>query len=238
MSSEQVETSEATDSKSGESEPVNGETHLQPAFREISLLDLPRSQRPWKRLPDESAVAYFAFTKYLEMGPGTRSHELVAEIFPRSKTQIHNYSTQYDWVERAKWYDDYMAELAQRELETAVSDRMKENAALWAERAERIRENAYQVSLDLLATASQMLEVPLFEDIDISAEGDEHKTIIRKPTNWRMRDAKSFIEAAVRLQYLAAEMGGNGNNGRGNFDPKKATDEQLQAIVEGRNPTT
>src|ERR1700755_1284517 len=219
MSDEQADEVESEAETLDTSEPNNNNLALQPAFQEISLLDLKPSERPWKRQPNESAVAYFAFTKYLEMGVN-RSHDALAEIFPRSKTQIHNYSTNHDWVERARWYDDYMAELAQSKLEDAVARRMEDKADLWAERAERIRENAYQMSLELMSRAAEMLEAPLFEEIDISEQGDQQKTIIRKPTGWRIRDAALMTKTAAQLQWLAANMGTNGGNFE--FDPKTA----------------
>lgn len=69
-----------------------------------------------QRLPDESVKAYEAFAIYRDMGVG-RSLEAVAQKLNKSVTLMGRWSGQYDWVNRAGAYDDYIEAQARKKLE-------------------------------------------------------------------------------------------------------------------------
>ncbi len=77
---------------------------------------------PWKRLPDESSKAYGAFCCYVMIGTRgrTRSLKKVAKELHRGvgASWLKEWSARYDWVERARAYDD-----EQRRVEMAYRDR-------------------------------------------------------------------------------------------------------------------
>lgn len=63
---------------------------------------------PWKRQPDESSKAYYAFCRYVEMGPEDRSIRKLAKQLHRGEgaSWLKDLSRRYGWVERAAAWDD------------------------------------------------------------------------------------------------------------------------------------
>lgn len=70
---------------------------------------------PWDRLPNERSKAYHLFCRFRDLGP-TRSLGKLAHIQDSdskrvaSLANLKSYSRKYEWVERARSYDDYRAE--------------------------------------------------------------------------------------------------------------------------------
>lgn len=67
---------------------------------------------------DETHKSWMAFQKYRDMSPHDRSlAKLATSLGYSSKTTLEQWSTKYDWVDRAQAYDNYMSEksLALRE---------------------------------------------------------------------------------------------------------------------------
>jgi hypothetical protein len=70
---------------------------------------------PWDRLPNERSKAYHLFCMYRDLGP-TRTLERLARVEDSNSKRVATranlkvYSRKYDWVARARSYDDYLAE--------------------------------------------------------------------------------------------------------------------------------
>jgi hypothetical protein len=70
---------------------------------------------PWDRLPNERSKAYYLFCMYRDLGP-TRTLERLARVEDSdlnrvaTRANLKVYSRKYQWVSRARAYDDYLAE--------------------------------------------------------------------------------------------------------------------------------
>jgi len=68
-----------------------------------------RKPKVWDRQPKESWQAHEAFLLYLNMGD-TRSQAKVAVKLGKSTTLMNRWSSEWDWVERVRAYDNFMFE--------------------------------------------------------------------------------------------------------------------------------
>lgn len=82
-----------------------------------------RSEYEWERKKGESSESYAAFKLYYQMGD-KRSCAKVAKNLGRSNTLISGWCSKWDWVERARAYDN---ELARQEFAEACNAVKKMN---------------------------------------------------------------------------------------------------------------
>lgn len=74
------------------------------------------------QLPDESAPAYQAACEYFSMG-AQRAQEDVAKKLSKSRQLMGRWSTQHNWVERAREYDaDVQEDIAQEHTKRYLAD--------------------------------------------------------------------------------------------------------------------
>lgn len=62
-------------------------------------------EQPWERQKDESSKAFEGFTVYRDMG-AERSLAKAGRSLGKSKTLLEKWSSQWNWVERARAYDN------------------------------------------------------------------------------------------------------------------------------------
>lgn len=72
-----------------------------------------RSENSWERLPGESAKAFEAFDLYCKLGE-ERSIRKVAQKLLKSQPLMSRWSSQWNWVSRARDYDN---ELKRKEVQ-------------------------------------------------------------------------------------------------------------------------
>lgn len=77
------------------------------------------TDKPWERQKGESAQAYEAFVTYRDMGP-ERSVTRVSQSLNKSRGLIGRWSSQWNWTERVRAYDN---ELEKEARAKAVKDR-------------------------------------------------------------------------------------------------------------------
>lgn len=75
----------------------------------------------WERQKGESPQAYEAFTSYRNMGPA-RSLRAVNQELSKSYTIIARWSSSWNWVERARAWDNNLEKAAKREAEKKVKE--------------------------------------------------------------------------------------------------------------------
>ena len=107
----------------------------------------------WDQLPGESSKAYEAARTYFELG-ANRSQEAVCKELAKSRALISRWASKYDWVERARIYDNQINKVRQRSRERAEAMAERE----WARRRAAQREEEYQAARKLLAKVEQMLK--------------------------------------------------------------------------------
>lgn len=74
------------------------------------------ARQAWDRLDDESTKAYEAFAVYRDLGVNRRLDDVAAKL-NKSTTIMGRWSSQYDWVNRAAAYDDYIEAKARIKLD-------------------------------------------------------------------------------------------------------------------------
>lgn len=77
------------------------------------------TDKPWERQKDESEKAYEAFSEYRDMGE-KRTYQKVAEKLQKSCALIRRWSSQWEWRERVRAYDN---ELEKEVRKKAIADR-------------------------------------------------------------------------------------------------------------------
>lgn len=82
-----------------------------------------RAEYEWERKKGESSEAYTAFKLYYQMG-AKRSCSKVAQSLLKSRVLITGWCSKWDWVERARAYDN---ELARQEFAEACNAIKKMN---------------------------------------------------------------------------------------------------------------
>lgn len=135
--------------------------------------------KPWDRLPEETAEAYAAFQAYLKLGAG-RSIATVARhqggiraasdgIRPSGK--FTRWGNRNRWADRAKAWDEHLADLNARAAERAARESAERNARDVAEKRQQFalaNWSAFSVAafrLDLLIRKQTTPEPPTHADL-------------------------------------------------------------------------
>lgn len=93
-------------------------------------------QELWERQPGESSVAYEAFLLYRNMGHETEGEKKkrrlasVAEKLGKSLKLIERWSRTWDWVERARAYDNELQRISMEETREAVRKMLKDHMTM------------------------------------------------------------------------------------------------------------
>jgi hypothetical protein len=157
-------------------------------------------------IADESGPAYVALSAYAALGPGRSLEKLIAawtrtggESAPptRRLNTLKTWSTRYAWQERVTQYDAELAAL-----------RLAEEQRRWTERAERFREESYQLATMGLERVRELLSQP-----------HEGATL---------RDAAALMRVVIEVGRLA--LGEPTSHSR--IDLKLPTPEELQAMTD------
>lgn len=75
----------------------------------------------WHRLPGEGEKAYEAFETYLHLGKD-RSIDNVSTALVKSRSLLSKWSAKYDWVDRARAYDNAIISVTDQELEHNIKN--------------------------------------------------------------------------------------------------------------------
>lgn len=177
----------------------------------------------WHRQQGESAPAYEARWKYIQMGVG-RSLSAVARELSKSGTLLKRWSSLWRWVESAEAYDRHMMALEQKSIEDEAKRLADEKAAEWSRRFEALREREWKMSDAILNRLDTMLKFPI-EEREVRTDGDRQVTII-KPIKWGAADMAKLLLAASKTGRLAA--GGEMDR---DVDFDNLTDEQLDRLA-------
>jgi hypothetical protein len=152
----------------------------------------------WLRQTNESAKAYEAARTYFEMG-ANRTVEAVAAKYQKSIALLNRWSQRYDWVARAKAYDEHQNELQEKAREEAA----RKEAAKWAKRREELRNEEWKLAERIHTKLAQMLEFPVYQ-VEYTNEHGVQMTI--KPMNWSVRDVTRMAETVAKLYRTSAGM--------------------------------
>src|SRR5688572_14622428 len=118
---------------------------------------IPTTNRPGaqamttERQPNESAKAYAAFRAYCEMG-SERTAEKVAAKYKRSVSLIRRWAAVHKWTARVKLHDQRIQSKLTEEEDRAL----RKQAGQWAKRQIELREQQYELGLQLLEKFRQV----------------------------------------------------------------------------------
>jgi hypothetical protein len=150
------------------------------------------SDEPWTRLEDETDKAYRAFCIYRDAGPDKRTHEYVREELGKASGYtrwLEEWSSKYDWVDRASAYDDHLEEQRRQEYEEEMTSGLAHAGA-------RVRKLK-----DLHDRLEDELEENLWtEDVKIGPQGAQVR--IKQYNTALVRD---YLRS---LKHIAKEVGG------------------------------
>ena len=114
---------------------------------------LPGHPPVFPRLAGETPRAYSAFTAFFLLGQ-SRTHQAVADKLGEPLGTIKNWASKHDWTERIH---EYNSGLLQAHAQ-AEADRQARQAADWAARLHRFREQEWDAAQKLLLAAQCFLE--------------------------------------------------------------------------------
>ena len=165
----------------------------------------------WERQPWDSDLEYTVFQRWLlqefrprDLDQAWRDHVgkdrtdtgrkigapsyIITAFAGNSSAQIE-LGSDYTWEQRAREWD---------------IEQQKSDLQAWDYRRHHLRLREWNVAMQLLNKAKEMLEWPLYIEEEIHDE--DGTTIIRTPTKWNVRDASSMVKTASELARLSAEM--------------------------------
>ena len=183
-------------------------------------------RHPWDRMRGESQQAYAALKLFLDLG-SERSQVATAVKAGRSEVLIRRWHKKYGWIDRAEAYDSHL-----NAIEMAKREKVR---AAYAEKAERFRMESANAHIDIVSRlaerAQQMLESPLYEQvIEEAYEDGRPRTIVMTPAKWDLKTAALFAKTASDLmQVIIFQLSFPKDD---DFDPLKATPEELRAYLE------
>jgi hypothetical protein len=111
-------------------------------------LELPK---PWLQRAGESGKAHNAFRLYLEMG-SNRSVLEVSRRLAKSANLIKRWSSRWNWVQRARHYDNWMAQQVQERVVRRLQEQADHYAKIAGDRLLQLTE-AEKAELTLQETA-------------------------------------------------------------------------------------
>jgi hypothetical protein len=155
-------------------------------------------QQAWYRRVNEGQRAYELFLMYLQLG-NKRSRRAVVEASGRKSRLVSSLMMKYQWVERAKAYDDWLVRIE----EETIKRTLQKSAVKWAQREAKYREEMFELSDAMINRGRKMMSFPLTERKvtrhDPTTGNPVEITI--KPVRWTQRDASSIIIEGLKLRH-------------------------------------
>lgn len=176
----------------------------------------------------ESAEAYEAAKLYFEMA-ANRSQEAVGQKLGKSRQLLSRWSAKWKWAERARAYDDHVAEQEEQALQVA----RLEKALLWIARDEELREEFYQAGKEIVAKGRRMIAE--FPERDVQREEERDGKVIRLTIKTRhsLSGLAQLISVGSEMQRLAVGIN-PGSTPLDNVDFSQWSAEDLKNLQEGK----
>lgn len=155
-------------------------------------------QQAWYRRTGEGQRAYELFLIYLQMG-NKRSRRAVCEESGRTSRLVSSLMMKYQWVERAKAYDDWLVRIE----EETIKRTLQRSAVKWAQREAKYREEMFELSDAMINRGRKMMSFPLTERKVTRHDPTTGQPleITIKPVRWTQRDASAIIIEGLKLRH-------------------------------------
>jgi hypothetical protein len=177
--------------------------------------------RAWERQLGESAKAYAAWTVYRDLGP-ERSLRKTAQMYYGCIKNVHQlarWSRKFDWVERARAFDDYHEMIRREAIETHQRSRLQ----VFAARERKVQEELLEVKELYLAKLKTMAAWPLEKRIVKEGENEIHIYPARWSFSTLNRGIEVLDDSPEKIDLRT-------------IDLSQLTDEQLERIANGEDP--
>ena len=130
------------------------------------------SIEPWEQQENETAPAFAAFVIYRDLGLGIRSVAKVGQQLGKSKTLIERWSSQWNWVNRCRVYDQELDRMIRERHMSELYAARDRHALLAREVQEKVLQRLESMSAEEIPVPilAQMLKVAT--DVELRALGD------------------------------------------------------------------
>lgn len=182
----------------------------------------------WIRQEGEPAKAYAGAQIYFELGKD-RTLKKVAERVGVTDRTIQNWSSRWNWIERAAAFDRHNQTSKLQIEEEELRRSAREEAQRWAEKRAALREEAFDLGSQLISRAKEMLRFPLHE----AKRNEKEQTVIIKPVKWNANSLVNTLRLAIDLKALATGLAA-GTDPLDELDFEQMTTEDLEAILQDR----
>ena len=165
----------------------------------------------WERLAGESSVAYEAFLLYRNMNhePGDKKKRRlasVAEKLGKSLKLIERWSRTWNWVERARAYDNELQRISLEETRAAIRKMLKDHMTM----AQALQKKAMTALLrldDQSLTARNILDylaqgIEIERQARLQAAGDERELKLKEQA---LKEDKGGDAAPMRFIFERGE---------------------------------
>lgn len=167
----------------------------------------PAPTEVWHRQHDETQRSYTAFRVYLELGR-ERSLDRVSYLWThktdipegvkyRASGRFTEWCVKYNWVERAKAYDDRLTrEEIQRQFRLERDD-----AREWSRSLVKARKQLSDLKELLLRQAVEILAMPLYDEtVEVANEDGTLVRTVTKAPKVGIGDASKLLEVALKIE--------------------------------------
>ena len=126
----------------------------------------------WEQQENETATAFAAFAIYRDLGLGIRSVAKVGQQLGKSKTLIERWSSQWNWVNRCRVYDQELDRMIRERHMSELYAARDRHALLASEVQEKVLQRLESMSAEEIPVPilAQMLKVAT--DVELRALGD------------------------------------------------------------------
>lgn len=189
------------------------------------------SVRALEPQPGESSKAFAAYKVYRDLG-FQRSLAKAAEIYYgsiKNLSQMGVWSRRFDWVQRARSYDDWL----EMHARAAVEEHQQTKAVEFAQRQMALKEKLLKNAEEAAEQAAKILAWPLTEQ-RIVREGEDGRqiTYVFTPAGWSKATARALHDMAVGAvvgTWTVAKR--QGDDESGDFDFSEFSDAELKAYI-------
>jgi hypothetical protein len=184
----------------------------------------PDSTTTFERLPTEPMKAWQAFVAYRNMGYD-RTMDAVRIALARPSgylRQLQDWSGRYEWVRRARLFDDHIERSARREAQRSIP--------LW----EKLRQDALRANIELTAKLRERIESMLMhpllkERVEVGANG--RSTVYLIPAGWNWSSIATMVKCLSELEAATIAEGLLDEEAEA-FDPATATLQECRDFIE------
>jgi len=165
----------------------------------------------WERQPYESSKAYAAFCIYRDLGTERSLDKALAAANKKPTNRRHwaRWMDKYNWLERARAYDDYLERKKREEKEKAILEMAERHARLAMAFQQRVAERLREINPSELSPSDMAKWLDVATKLERLSRGEP--TEIGKRDNVNLTTDKDGFR--IEVEYVS----GRGNdNGREN----------------------